>query len=248
MKIFTFGSFGLFHDEKPVRFSRKVQQKPLAMLKIMIALGGKEVKEEQLSDILWPEAEGDDAHNSFITTQHRLRQLIGHENAIQHKEERLTLDERQCWVDVWAFKWVLGQAEAEKKRGSLEKAVQCVEKAIDLYKGPLLADETEQSWIISSRERLRSQFIRNLIWLGHYWQDQKEWEKALESFQRGLEIDDVAEDLYQQLMICYRELGQRAEALSIYERCRKTLSRILGIDPSPKTEAIYKSLNSGRKK
>ena len=52
VKIFTLGRFGLFHDDKPVRFSRKVQQKPLAMLKAMIALGGKEIKEEQLSDTL----------------------------------------------------------------------------------------------------------------------------------------------------------------------------------------------------
>jgi len=35
--------------------------------------------------------------------------------------------------------------------------------------------------------------------------------------------------------------------LSIYQRCRKTLSTILEIDPSPKTEAIYKSLSSGGK-
>ena len=247
LKVFTLGRFELLKEDKPIPSSRKVQQKPLAMLKVMIALGGKGVKEEQLSDILWPEADGDDAHNSFITTQHRLRQLIGHENAIQHKEGRLTFDDRQCWVDVWAFERLLGQAEEEKKRGSAENAVQCIEKAIHLYKGPFLADEIDQSWIISTRERCRSRFIRGLTWLGHYWQDQKNWEKAIESYQRGLEIDDVAEELYQQLMICYRELGRKAEAMSLYERCRKTLSTILGVDPSAKTEAIFKSLHSGGK-
>ncbi len=247
VKVFALGRFGLLHDDKPILFSRKIQQKPLAMLKVLIASGGKEVKEERLSDALWPEADGDAAHNSFISTQHRLRQLIGHEDAIQHKGGRLTLDQRHCWVDVWAFEWLLGQAEAEKKRGSTEKAVQCIERAIDLYKGPFLGDEVEQSWMISPRERWRRSFIRNLIWLGHYWQDQKEWEKAIGSYQRGLEIDDVAEDLYQQLMICYQELGRRAEAISIYERCRKTLSKILGVDPCAKTEAIFKSLNPGGK-
>jgi LuxR family maltose regulon positive regulatory protein len=243
VKIYTLGRFGLFRDGKPEVFSRKVQRKPLEMLKVMVALGGKEVKEENVSDALWPEADGDDAHNSFITTQHRLRQLIGHESAIRHKEGRLTLDERHCWVDVWAFEWLLEEAEAEKERGSTDQAAQCIEKAIHLYKGPFLANEVEHSWMISARERLRSRFIRNLIWLGHYWQDQKEWEKAIESYQRGLEIDDVAEDLYQQLMICYRETGQRTEALSTYQRCRKTLSNILGVDPSPKTEAIFKNLD-----
>jgi LuxR family maltose regulon positive regulatory protein len=245
LKVFTLGRFELLKEDKPIPSSRKVQQKPLAMLKVMIALGGKGVKEEQLSDVLWPEADGDDAHNSFITTQHRLRQLIGHENAIRRQEGRLTLDERHCWVDVWAFEWLLGKAEAEKKRGSAGNAAQCIEKAIHLYKGPFLADEIDQPWIISTRERCRSRFIRGLTWLGKYWQEQEEWEKAIESYQRGLEIDDVAEDLYQRLMVCYRELGRRAEALSVYQRCRKALSGILGVEPSPKTEAIFKSLNAG---
>ena len=248
VKIFTLGRFGLFHDENPLRFSRKVQQKPLAMLKAMIALGGKEVKEEQLSDILWPEADGDNAHTSFITTQHRLRQLIGHENAIQHREGRVSLDGRHCWVDVWAFESLLGQADAEKKRGSVEKAVQCIEKAIHLYEGPFLPGEPEQSWTISLRERLRSRFIRNLIWLGRYREDRKEWEEAIECYQRGLEVDEAVEEFYQQLMICYRELGCRTEGLSCYHRCRNTLSTTLGIDPSFKTEAIYKTLNSSGNK
>jgi len=116
-----------------------------------------------------------------------------------------------------------------------------------VYKGVFLAEEAEQSWMISPRERLGSRFIRNLIWLGHYWEGHGEWEKAIESFQWGLEMDGVSEDLYQQLMLCYRQMGRRAEALSIYQRCRKTLSMVLEIDPSPKTEAIYKSLSSGGK-
>jgi DNA-binding SARP family transcriptional activator/uncharacterized protein (DUF2249 family) len=247
VKIFTLGGFGLFQDGKPVGFSRKVQQKTLAMLKIMIALGGKEVKEERLSDILWPEADGDAAHNSFITAQHRLRQLIGHENALRHKEGRLTLDERLCWTDVWAFEWLLGEAEVEKKKRSNEKAAQYIQKAIDLYRGPFLSDEVEQPWMVSLRERLRSRFIRNLIWLGNYWQNKGDWEKGIECYQRGLEIDDVAEELYQELMICYGRLGRRNDALSIYQRCRKTLSAIMQVEPAEKTEEIYKSLISKSK-
>jgi DNA-binding SARP family transcriptional activator len=247
VKIFTLGGFGLLLEGKPVGFSRKVQQKPLAMLKIMIALGGKEVKEERLSDILWPEADGDAAHNSFITAQHRLRQLIGHETALRHKEGRLTLDERHCWIDVWAFEWLLGEAEVEKNKRSNEKAAQFIEKATGLYKGPFLSDEVEQPWMVSLRERLRSRFIRNLIWLGHYWQDQGEWEKGMECYRRGLEIDDVAEELYQELMVCYGKLGRRNDVLSIYQRCRKTLSAVLQVEPSEKTEEIYRSLVSNGK-
>jgi LuxR family maltose regulon positive regulatory protein len=65
LKIYTLGRFGILKDEKPIRFFRKGQEKPISMLKALLALGGREIKEEDLSDILWPEADGDAAHNSF---------------------------------------------------------------------------------------------------------------------------------------------------------------------------------------
>jgi hypothetical protein len=40
LKIYTLGQFELIKDGKPIRFSRKIQQKPLSMLKALIAFGG----------------------------------------------------------------------------------------------------------------------------------------------------------------------------------------------------------------
>jgi DNA-binding SARP family transcriptional activator len=242
VKIKTLGQFGVWVDEKPIRFSRKGQQKPLALLKILTALGGKGIKSEQVSDLLWPEADGDDAYHSLLTNLHRLRKLIDHENAVQFSDGRLTLDDKACWVDAWAFERHLEEAENERKKGVPGKAVQYIEKAASLYKGPFLSGEIDEPWLISPRERLKSKFVRSLIWLGSHWQRSKEWEKAIESYLRGLEIDDLAEELYRELMACYQCLGRRAEALSIYQRCRKTLSATLGIEPSPHTEEIYRSI------
>ena len=44
------------------------------------------------------------------------------------------------------------------------------------------------------------------------------------------------------LMVCYRELGEPAEALNVYRRCREMLSIVLGVKPSPETEAIRATL------
>jgi DNA-binding SARP family transcriptional activator len=43
-------------------------------------------------------------------------------------------------------------------------------------------------------------------------------------------------------MVCHIRQGREAEALSVYRRCRKTLSSILGVDPSAETRAIAASL------
>jgi two-component SAPR family response regulator len=96
--------------------------------------------------------------------------------------------------------------------------------------------------MISLREHSRGQFLRGVTWLGHYWEKTEQWEKAIECYQRGLEVDDLAEEFYQGLMNCYQHLGQKAKALSVYNRCKRILSSTLEIEPSPKTETIYKSL------
>ena len=43
-------------------------------------------------------------------------------------------------------------------------------------------------------------------------------------------------------MICYQKLGHWAEAIKVYNRCRKIFSASLGTVPSPETEAIYSAL------
>lgn len=247
LKIFTLGRFTILKDGKIVRFAKKAQQKPLGMLKALIAFGGREVGEGQITDALWPEADGDLAHQSFATNLHRLRQLLAHEKAIQRQENSLTLDDRYCWVDVWAFEHLLERADAEWKAGQMDNAVGLMEKAIAVYKGPFLGEEIEQPWTISMSERLRSMFLRSVRKLALYWQQSGQLEKTLECYQKGLEVDRLAEEFYQGLITCYQQLGRRAEALSVYNRCKKMLSTALGVEPSARTEAIYRSLIANRR-
>ena len=220
LKIYTFGRFGILKFEKPIRFSRKAQEKPLSMFKVLIALGGREVREEDLADILWPEADGDAAHNSFETTLHRLRLLIGYSEVLQFHDGRLTLDSRYCWVDAWVFERLLGEVDG---KGWTEDSIPLAQKAIGMYRGTFhrgtfLAKEIEHPWLISIRERLRSKFLRSLNQLGDYWCQTKQWGKALECFQKGLEVDDLAEEFCQGVMMCYQNLGLEANALTQYNR------------------------------
>ncbi len=251
LKVFTLGRFEMLKDGKPIQSSRKIQHKPLSLLKALIAFGGREVKEEQIADILWPEADGDQAHSAFTTTLWRLRQLIGTEKAIEFHEGKGSLNPRYCWVDSWAFESIFEQIEAESKRtvedetrrhSEDEKVLRLIEKAINIYQGHFLTDESEEFWPTSYRERLRNKYLLLIIRLGHYLQKIEQWEKAVESYQRALEVDNLAEEFYQHLMICYRHLGQHAKAIEVYKRCRKMLASVLGIEPSPKTEAIHKTL------
>jgi DNA-binding SARP family transcriptional activator len=246
LKITTLGSFELGKDGKPIRFSRKAQQKPLSMLKALIALGGRGVREEEIADTLWPDADGDMAYQSFRTTLHRLRQLLGNEKAVQVHEGQMTLDDRTCWVDVWAFERLLEQAETQWRKGKVEEATQLTEKAMEIYKGPFLRQDVKESWALSMNERLKTKFMFYSGRVGNYWQKAGQWEKAVKCYLRGLEIDDLSEDFYRALMLCYQKLDRRTEAIAAFRRCQRTLSNTLHIEPSAKTQSIYKALLSAK--
>ncbi|MGE5253962.1 MAG: BTAD domain-containing putative transcriptional regulator [Planctomycetaceae bacterium] len=246
LKVFTLGRFAVFIGGKPARSSRKVQQKPLAVLKALIALGGREVREDEIMDHLWPEADGDMAQQSFASALHRLRQLLGGEKIIQRQEGKLTLNDRFCWVDAWAFEATLEQAEGLWKKEQGGNTVPPLEKAMQMYKGPFLAREKEQPWTLSMRERLRSKFLRNVEKLGHYWQQSNQWEKALDCYLKGLDVDDLAEEFYLGVMICYHQMGRKNDAMGAYKRYRRILSSVPGLEPSSRIEALHKRFAGNR--
>lgn len=246
VKVFTLGRFSLLKDGEPVRFSRKVQHKPLAMLKILIALGGREVPEERMTDILWPEADADFAHNSFAMTLKRLRTLLGSENVLSLRDGRLTLDNRFCWVDAWTFERLLTAAGSSGREGAGgeegRRFQPLMEKALTLYNGLFMAGETGNPWALSPRERLRSKFLRGVEMLGSHFERAGDWKNAARCYQKGLDVDNLAEQFYRGLMVCHQRQGRTTEALTVYHRCRKVLAAALGVHPSPATEAIYQSL------
>jgi DNA-binding SARP family transcriptional activator len=157
------------------------------------------------------------------------------------KEGQLSLSNQWCWVDTWVFERCLGQAEKEKKEGNQDEAVRQYEKALVLYRGPFLHSD-DAPWTLSTRERLRARFLRVVAYLGQAYEDAGRREDAISCYGKGLAADELAEDLYRRLMVCHMRQGRAAEALSVYRRCRRTLLSVLGVGPSPETQALATSL------
>ncbi|MBI1922327.1 MAG: hypothetical protein HYS23_14725 [Geobacter sp.] len=242
VRIYTLGRFAIERDGMPLEFSGKVQKKPLELLKALVALGGAEAAEGQLADLLWPEADGDSAKNSFKVTLHRLREILGVEKALQLRDGKLVMDRRHFWVDAWAFDGTLTSAQQKAAAGNEAEALRLAEKGLALYRGDFLSEDGDRLWALSLRKSLKSRFIRNIVAVGGIYRSRIDLQQAISCYLKGLEVDDTAEEFYQNLMQLYAEAGLKGEAVSTYQRCRKTLALSLGITPSRKTEQIYNSL------
>jgi ATP/maltotriose-dependent transcriptional regulator MalT/DNA-binding SARP family transcriptional activator len=247
IKIYTLGRFEIVKNGASLRSNGKAQQKPLVMLKALIALGGRNISEFQLSEALWPDADGDMQHQSLATTLHRLRRLLGEKDMIDYQNGSLSLNSRYIWVDAWAFERLLSQAETESQKNEEKSpffAARYAERAINFYNGSFLPQSNLDYWSIHLRERLKSRFLRGVIFLGRNLEKINEREKAALHYLKALEIDPLVEEFYQRLMICYHRLGRNAEAISVFMKCQNNLRRLLNVEPSLQTKAIHNNLIS----
>jgi len=200
------------------------------------------VSQAQLTAALWPDAEGDAGQQAFEVTLHRLRKMLGEDAPLQLKDGRLTLDARRCWVDGWAFERLLSSLETGLRKHKPDGLDALAQNLFTLYQGTALDRESELPATLSLRERLRSRFLRNLKELGRHHESQQAWDRATEYYLRALEVEPLAEEFYQKLMLGYHTLERSAEGLAVYERCKKTLHASLGVGPSRETEALRQSL------
>ncbi len=257
VKVHTLGRFRITVNDTPLAFPGKAQKKPLELLKALIALGGRDVGQEQITDVLWPDAEGDHAHKSFEMALQRLRRMLGRDDAVRLQSGQVSLDDRLCWTDVGVFDRLQSDAERQfgggqaKRRGKAGLAHRdlpaAVEKALALYQGQFLPEDVRQPWSVAMRERMRSRFLRLIVRTGGQFEKSRQWQKAVELYDRGVETEALAEELYQRLMVCHQRLGQEAKGVMAYRRCKTALLRDLGIAPSSQTETIYRQILSARR-
>jgi DNA-binding SARP family transcriptional activator len=92
------------------------------------------------------------------------------------------------------------------------------------------------------RERLRSKFLIHLSRSGKRHESEGRLDVAALLYQKGIDSDDLAEELYQGLMRCHIQQDRRAEAMAVFRRLRQTLSVTLGIQPSPQSERLFRSI------
>ena len=236
-RVHVLGRFRLLKEGAPVRFSRRTQRKPLELLQALIAFGGTEVGAGTLTDALWPDSEGDAGYHALESALYRLRQLLGAPDAVRMAGSKLSLDRRQFWVDMWELERELHAGT----RGESELSAH-LSRIRALYEGHFLEHEGEKAWALKTRQALRDRFLRYLRDAARAYENRRVWQEAARLYHTGLELDPLGEDLYRGLMVCYRELGDHSEALQAYRRCRELLTRLLGVPPNAKTQAIYHSV------
>ena len=232
VRIRSLGRFEVLINDESLTFARKLPKKTLALLKVLVAHGGRDVTEDYLCDALWGDDEADAARQALSITILRLRKLLGRAEVVLNQGGKVWLDGQLCWVDAWRFEDLLTGGSGSEQVG----------RALRLYDGAFLPEDDGESWSVAARERLRGKFIHALATNGKALEAAGDEENAIHLYQRGLDADPIVEVFHQGLMRCYRSLGRDTEAIGVYRRARQTLSVVLGVAPSAESERLYRKI------
>lgn len=221
----------------PLRLETPKQR--LVLARLLVA--GAPVDEDALIDALWGARPPRTALTSLRSHVSRLRSTLGNEaNMLAHGPGGYRLGQR--WVDADAFEELVTAAQAARDESDEAAAAALLDEALALWRGPALADFRFEPFAQPSIARLEAIRLQAQ-------EDRLEIELRLGRAKRAVpQLEQLAaqhplrERIHELLMLSLYSCGRQADALSAYRTARATLVEELGLEPSPRLQALERDI------
>ena len=244
IRVLTLGRFQIELDGERLAFAGKVAKKPLELLQFIIASGGADVSATTVMFALWRELEGDKARSAFNVALHRLRKLLGNDDAVVLELGRVSLNPKLVWVDCLAFELLVDGAGAAPAATLAPAAALGAQRAVAMYGGHFLHETEDEPWQMVFRSRLASKFKRTVTLLARVGVAGGDTRAVRSLLERALELDPLAEDIARELMRLLSDAGEQAAALNVFEHCRAAIAKGLDAKPASATLALVQRIRA----
>uniref|UniRef100_A0AAU2V7N5 Winged helix-turn-helix domain-containing protein n=1 Tax=Streptomyces sp. NBC_00003 TaxID=2903608 RepID=A0AAU2V7N5_9ACTN len=213
-----------------------------SLLAFLVLNAGHTVPAERLIDALYGEEPPAGAASALQSQVSRLRKSVDIEYG--PAGYRLVADPED--VDVLRFERLARDGARAREAGDAGRAAVLLREALELWRGPALADVAHAPFAAAQSarlEELRAGAVEELaeaqLALGGDPSELLPW------LREAVAAHPLRERLRGQLMLALRRGGRGAEALAEYETARTLLAEELGADPSPELAAVHLSILRG---
>ncbi|MFE1785564.1 BTAD domain-containing putative transcriptional regulator [Streptomyces sp. NPDC059506] len=218
------------------------------VLAVLLTRPNTPVPVEMLSEALWEGEPPRTARKNLHVYVSALRKLMGGaagSDRILHGPGGYVLRVGAGESDALRFEELARAGREALRTGSLGQAAGLFREALDLWRGPALADLTCSDLLRREADRWGER------WLDVYeaWAETAlqlgEAEAVADSVGEAVERHPLRERLRAAQIAALERCGRRTEALAAYDDLRQLLSRELGLEPSPALKAVYGELLGG---
>ena len=215
-----------------------------AVLALLLLAAGRVLTREVLVDALWGDDLPANPANALQGRISRLRhslQGIGVPETLvaAHGAGYMAAVDRDQ-VDAHRFAGLVQQARASA--GNTKAASRLYTEALDLWRGPALADFPAEPWAAGEAarlEELRLAAIEERIDLAL---DSGRHTDLVDELETLATANPLRERLHAQLMLALYRSGRQADALAAYRRLQRTLDDQLGLDPSEELRDLEQAI------
>ena len=241
-RIYLTGRISFEHGERLITEDALPGRQGRLAAAYLIASRHRPVTRAELADVLWsgePPPESDAAISAILSKLRATMRTAGLPDAIEARSTLISVSlPPGTWIDTEAAGNSLDEAEGALREGAASRAWACANVAVSIASRPFLPDH-EAAWIETRRTWQRSVLMRGLECLARASEEAGQMALAIEHVLSVLELEPFRESAYRDLMRLHHLMGNRAEALRVYERCRRLLRDELGADPSPRTASAF---------
>ena len=235
--------------EIPAAGSRTPRQPPQQRLVLgMLALrAGQPVPVAELIDAVWDDQPPRSARGSLQALVTGVRRAIGPVPGGRldrcGEAYRLQVDADQ--VDVHRFRFLAAAGREAADRRDRSAAVAAFDRALGLWRGPVLADVPGTAAVAAARSMLAEERlsvigdrVATLLACG--------MERQAAAELPGLLVEySLSERLAGLLIVALYRLGQRDGALRVFRAIRDRLASELGVEPGPELQTLHQRILAG---
>jgi DNA-binding SARP family transcriptional activator len=232
------GPLEVRHADRPVHVRGAKER---ALLALLLLHANEPVSADRLIDELWSGAPPPTARKSLQVRVAGLRRALG-DDAVVTRGDGYAISVGGDELDLHLFERLLSDGRERLAAADPKAAVQSLEEALALWRGPPLADFTYESFAqapIARLEELRLTAVelRNegALALGHH-------ARLIGDLEVLVAANPLRERLGGQLMLALYRDGRQAEALEVYQRIRHELRVELGLDPGPALQRLQQGV------
>jgi DNA-binding SARP family transcriptional activator/Tfp pilus assembly protein PilF len=216
-------------------------RKARAILASLCLAAGERIPRARLATLLWDRVPDHQARKSLRQSLRELTRAMGPlaTELISANRETIRLDTDHCWIDALAL--LAPQPSAPNSLRS-DLAGLCSGELLEELEG---ASPSFDQWLLGERtrftEQLRTLLEAELVQLTQSGHDPS---KQASAARRLIAFDSTHEGAARALMRALSGMGERAQAIRAYERCREALKKTLDVEPSRATQALYKAIRA----
>ncbi|MCR4653696.1 MAG: diguanylate cyclase [Eubacterium sp.] len=196
---------------------------------------------QELTDVFWPEEKSENPAGALKNLMYRLRKILneswpGVNMLITGRGSYHWNTDIPVTIDVHEMEELIQQARDTEDESD---KVMYLRQAVDLYRGKVLSDYSNEYWVMSMQAYSHSQYLQAVKALCALLEKRSMFSIMEEICLKAIDQDQLDEDLHGWLMRAYIGQNKQGLAQQHYQDTVKIIYDNLGVEPSEDLRKIY---------